>query len=77
MTCPSEAYTVSDFVVEKPPEMADGLFEGEVTGNISFKSKQSNLLDDLVFTVHGAFETPGGHFEETPVKGITSYASRL
>ena len=68
-TCPSEAYTVSHFVMDKPPEAADGLFEGEVTGNISFKSKLSSLIDDLVFTVHCAFETPEGHLEETPVIG--------
>ena len=76
-TCPSEEYTVSDFVMDKPPGVADGLFEGEVTGNISFKSKQSSLIDDIVFTVHGAFETPEGNFEETPVIGHNELSIKI
>ena len=68
-TCPSDVYTVSEFVMDKPTEVADGQFEGKVTGHISFKSKQSNLLDDLVFTVHAAFETQEAHLKEIPVIG--------
>ena len=68
-TCPSEVYTVSGFAMDKPTNVADGQFEGEVTGHISFKSKQSNLLDELVFTVHAAFEAQEGHLNEIPVIG--------
>lgn len=68
-TCPSDVYVVSDFAMDKPTEVADGQFEGEVTGHISFKSRQSSLLDDLVFTVHAAFETQEAKLKEIPVIG--------
>ena len=68
-TCPPEVYAVSDFAMDRPTDIADGQFEGKVTGQISFKSKQSNLLDDLVFTVHAAFETEERQLMEIPVIG--------
>ena len=68
-TCPPEVYAVSDFAMDRPTNIEDGQFEGEVTGHISFQSKQSNLLDDLVFTVHAALETEERHLMEIPVIG--------
>ena len=68
-TCPPEVYAVSDFAMDRPTDIADGQFEGKVTGHISFQSKQSNLLDDLVFTVHAALETEERHLMEIPVIG--------
>ena len=68
-TCPPEVYAVPNFAMDKPTDIVDGQFEGEVTGHISFQSKQSNLLDDLVFTVHAAFETEEQHLMEIPVIG--------
>ena len=68
-TCPPEVYAVSDFAMDRPTHIADSQFEGNIAGHISFQCKQSNLLDDLVFTVHAAFEALEGHLNEIPVIG--------
>ena len=68
-TCPPEVYDVSNFAMEKPADIVDGQFEGEMTGYLSFQSKQSNPLDDLIFTVHTAFELEEQHLMEIPAIG--------
>lgn len=68
-TCPPEEYSLSDFVLVRPVSSEDGQFEGKIKGNISFKSGQSSLLEDLVFAVHGAFETDQGTLKEVPLIG--------
>ena len=68
-TCPSELYSVSEFAMDRTTDMIDGRFNGEVTGHISFQARQSNLLDDLVFTVHAALVTEEKELIEIPVIG--------
>ena len=68
-TCPPEEYSLSGFVLDRPSSNEDDQFEGKLKGNISFKSGQSSLLEDLVFAVHGAFETDRGTLMEVPVIG--------
>ncbi len=68
-TCPPEVYAVSDFAIEKPINLASGDYNGQSTGQIVFNARQSNVFDDLVFTVHAAFETEDGELEEVPVIG--------
>ena len=68
-TCPSEEYSLSDFVLEKPTAIQDGQFDGQLKGNVNFRSGQSSLVDDIVFAVHGAFETTEGALMEVPVIG--------
>ena len=68
-TCPSEVYSVSEFSMDSPTTISGEEFEGNLTGQIIFNAKQSSVLDDLVFTVHAAFETDEGHLTEIPVIG--------
>lgn len=68
-TCPPDVYSVSTFALDKPPSTANGDYDGEVTGEIVFNVGQSSPLEDLIFTVHAAFETDGGKLEEVPVIG--------
>ena len=68
-TCPPEVYAASDFALDKPNNTANGDYNGQATGHIIFNARQSNLLDDLVFTVHAAFETEDGGLAEVPVIG--------
>ena len=68
-TCPPEVYGASNFALDKPNIAADGDYYGQATGQIVFNARQSNLLDDLVFTVHAAFETEEGEVTEVPVIG--------
>ena len=67
-TCPQNEFSVSEFILE-PPRIENDEYQGELKGNISFKSGQSSWLDDLVFNVRGAFEMPDGSFKEIPVIG--------
>ena len=68
-TCPTEEFSVSDFAMDKPHSTEDLEYEGELSGHIRFYSKQSSVLDDIVFTVHGAFESSDGHLTEIPIIG--------
>ena len=68
-TCPPEVYGASVFALDKPSDTANGDYSGQATGHIIFNAGQSNLLDDLVFTVHAAFETEDGELAEVPVIG--------
>lgn len=67
--CPPEVYAASDFALDKPEGTANGDYSGQVAGHIIFNAGQSNLLDDLVFTIHAAFETEDGELAEVPVIG--------
>ena len=68
-TCPPDVYSVSTFALDKPPNIASGDYDGEVTGEIVFNVRQSSPLDDLIFTVHAAFESEEGKLDEIPVIG--------
>jgi len=76
-TCPPSAFSVSEFTLDPPCCIENDEYQGELAGQITFKSGQSSLLDDLVFTVRGAFETSGGHFKEIPVIGHSELRLRV
>ena len=76
-TCPMDEYNLSDFVLDKPHLIEDGQYEGKLEGNVRFMSGQSSLVDDLVFAVHGAFETSEGSFVEIPVIGHNELRLRV
>jgi hypothetical protein len=68
-TCPTSEYVVSDFLMDPPKLIDEDRYEGEAAGQIKFHTAQSGVLDDLVFTIRGAFELPDGAFQEVPVIG--------
>ena len=68
-TCPSTEFSISKFVLPAPGSVENGEYRGELAGQIKFNSEQSSGLDDLVFTVRGAFETSDGKFIKLPVIG--------
>jgi len=76
-TCPPSAFSVSEFTLDRPRCIENGEYHGELAGQIIFNSGQSSLLDDLVFTVRGAFETSDGHFKEIPVIGHSELRLRV
>jgi hypothetical protein len=76
-TCPPSKFSVSDFALDPPRCIEKGEYQGELAGHIKFNSGQSSLLDDLVFTVRGAFETSDGDFIEIPVIGHNELRLRV
>lgn len=76
-TCPRNEFSVSEFAMERPRSFEDDEYQGELGGQIKFNSGQSSLLDDLVFTIRGAFETNNGPFMEVPVIGHTELRLRV
>jgi len=68
-TCPQNAFSVSEFVLAPPHCIKNDEYCGELVGQIVFNFEQSNLLDDLIFTISGAFETLDGGFKEIPIIG--------
>ena len=68
-TCPSEEYSISEFVLERPKETKGFEYDGQLTGSLKFGAAQSSFLEDLVFSVRAAFETEAGRFQEIPVIG--------
>ena len=76
-TCPPEVYSVSDFEMDRPTNIEGSEYEDKLTGQITFSSKQSGVLDDLVFTVHAAFQTEEGHSTEIPVIGHNELRIRV
>lgn len=69
-TCPASEYEISAFTLDPPEQSANGEYQGEIPGTIKFNSGQSNVFDDTVFVVHGAFETTDGNILEAPVIGV-------
>lgn len=69
-TCPASEYVISEFTLDPPEQSANGEYQGEIPGIIKFNSGQSNVFDDTVFAVHGAFETADGNILEAPVIGM-------
>jgi len=76
-TCPPSAFSVSEFALDPPRCIENDEYHGELAGQIIFNSGQSSLLDDLVFTARGAFETSDGHFKEIPVIGHNELRLRV
>ena len=76
-TCPSGEFSVSEFALDKPQHLENEEYQGKLSGQIKFNSGQSSLLDDLVFTVRGAFETSDGNFMEIPVIGHNELRIRV
>ena len=76
-TCPPSEFSISRFTLETPYWTENSEYQGELTGQIKFNSGQSSLLDDLVFTVRGAFETSDGNFVEIPVIGHNELRIRV
>ena len=76
-TCPTEEYSLSDFTLARPDSDEGGQFEGELKGNISFRSGQSSPIDELVFAVNGAFETDQGTLVEVPLIGHNELKLRV
>ena len=68
-TLPQEEFSLSEYTLDAPSCMKNGEYQGELAGHIKFNSAQSSMLDDLAFTVRGAFETPDGELIEVPVIG--------
>ena len=69
-TCPASEYVISEFTLDPPEQSVNGEYQGEIPGTIKFNSGQSNVFDDTVFVVHGAFETADGNILEAPVIGV-------
>jgi hypothetical protein len=76
-TCPASAFSVSEFILERPLYIDNNEYCGELKGQIIFNSGQSSLLDDIVFTVRGAFESADGDFTEIPVIGHNELCFRV
>lgn len=76
-TCPSGVFSISDFILNKPRCIKNGEYNGELDGNIIFRSGQSSLLDDLVFIVRGAFVNADGSIQEIPVIGHSKLCLRI
>lgn len=76
-TCPRSEFSISDFHFEKPNNLEDYEYQGELSGQIKFVSGQSSLLDDLVFRIRGAFEEPDGTLIEIPVIGHNELRVRV
>jgi hypothetical protein len=76
-TCPQSEFSVSEFTLDPPQCIENDEYLGELAGHIKFNSEQSTLLEDLVFTVRGAFETSGGSFMEVPVIGHNELRLRI
>jgi hypothetical protein len=68
-TCPSTEYSISDFALPKPSCVKDSEYDGELTGQMSFRSAQSVLSGELSFVVRCAFELSDGGYAEVPVIG--------
>ncbi len=68
-TLPQEEFSLSEYTLDAPSCIKNGEYQGELAGYIKFNSAQSSMLDDLAFTVRGAFDTPDGHPIEVPVIG--------
>ena len=76
-TCPKSEFSVSEFILDPPCCTENGEYQGELPGQIKFNSGQSSMLDDLVFTVRGAFEISDGNFMELPVIGHNELRLRI
>lgn len=76
-TCLTSAFSVSEFTLDPPRYIDDNEYHGELEGQITFNIGQSSLLDDLVFTVRGAFEFSDGQFQEIPVIGHSELRLRV
>ena len=76
-TCPKSEFSVSKFALDPPRSIENGEYQGELSGQIKFHSRQSSILDDLVFTVRGAFEISNGNFMEIPVIGHNELRLRI
>ena len=70
-TCPESEYAISKFNADRPPFQENSGFEVEMSGQLKFRSGQSNLLDDLVFAVQVAFESDENERKEVPAIGHT------
>ena len=68
-TCPPSEVSFSKFTLDPPCCIENNEYQGKLAGQIKFNSEQSSILDDLVFTVRGAFETSDGNLMEIPVIG--------
>ena len=76
-TCPQSEFSASDFALDPPCCTENGEYQGELAGQIKFNSGQSGILDDLVFTVRGAFETSDGSLLGIPVIGHNELRLRI
>ena len=76
-TCPPGEFSVSEFALDKPQCIENGEYQEELPGQIKFNSGQSSILDDLVFTVRGAFETSDRSLMEIPVIGHNELRFRI
>ena len=76
-TCTQSEFSLSQLSMEKPLGTDISEYEGSLSGHILFNFAQSSVTDDLIFAVHGAFETSEGLFEEIPVIGHTELRLRV
>ncbi len=76
-TCPSSDYSISNFVLQKPDSIENNEFEGELTGQINFKSAQSLLSENISFIVRCAFKLIDGSFQEVAVIGHNQLEFRV
>ena len=76
-TLPQTEFSVSEFALNLPHRTENGEYQGELEGQIKFNSVQSSILDDLAFTVRGAFETRDGNLLEVPVIGHNELRLRI
>ena len=76
-TCPSSDYSISNFVLQKPDSIENNEFEGELTGQINFKSAQSLLSENISFIVRCGFKLIDGSFQEVAVIGHNQLEFRV
>ena len=76
-TCPQEDYSVSNFVLQKPDNLDSNEYEGEIKGQINFKSAQSLFSEEISFVVGCAFKLSDNTFNEIPVIGHNQIQFRI
>ena len=76
-TCPQEDYSVSNFVLQKPDNLYSNEYEGEIKGQINFKSAQSLFSEEISFVVGCAFKLSDNTFNEIPVIGHNQIQFRI
>lgn len=76
-TCPESEFSSSEFILERPDRIENDEYQGDLAGQIIFKTGQSSLLDDLIFIVRGAFETSDKGLTEIQVIGHNELRIRV
>jgi GTP cyclohydrolase II len=76
-TYPSSDYSISQFILQKPHNMEEYNYEGELNGRIQFSVAQSIASTNIYFTIGCAFELSNDSFWEVPVIGYNQLEFRV